>query len=424
MPEILEKQSLLSRVSRVVGLDVQYFFGAGAVVSSRYIIISLLGLVLSVGFARLGSKELLGQYQTILAFLGVVSIFSLPGLNMAALKSVVEGNVAAVLQAVRLSFLGALFGVPVLLLYAGYNFFLTRDLTFAGAVIFASILFPFFYAFNTWYVFYEGRSQFFPVAWRTVLLNTLVTVVLLGALYWHANVITLLLFFLGINVILSGRFLFEVSRTVKKSFPQATSGKLDVRYGFSVSLQKFIFSLAENLPVILISFFFGFEEVAVFQIAFFFVNAVAGFLSGISATYMPLLFRYKELAHGKVLLQHVAFGLVLFVAFRFFVEQFFLVFYSASYQESLEIVRNLSFLVLLLPLKTFLLNFFTVKKQNLLVVLVFLSANLLAVAALYCAKGVSMGTSATAYLYTLNGFLSTSLLGAYLYQVYSKKRLA
>lgn len=423
MSEVSEKQPLFSRMSQLVGLDIRYFLGAGIIVSSRYIIISLLGLVLSVGFARLGSKELLGQYQTILAFLGVVSVLSLPGLNMAALKSVVEGNVVAVPQAVRFSLLGALFGVPVLLLYAGYNFFLTQDLTFAGAVIFASMLFPFFYAFNTWYVFYEGRSQFLPVAWRTIALNALVTVALLGALYGHKNVIILVLLFLGINVVLSGGFLFEVSRSIKKSFPQGTSGRLDVRYGISVSLQKFVLSLAENLPVILISFLFGFEEVAVFQIAFFFVSAVAGFLSGISATYMPLLFRYKKLAYGKALLQHVAFGMVLFVAFRFFVEQFFLILYGASYQESLEIVRNLSFLVLLLPLKTFLLNFFTAKKQNLLIVSISLSANLLAAVALYCAKEVSVSTGATAYLYTLNGLLSASLLGVYLYQAYREKRL-
>lgn len=420
---MLEKRPLLSRISQLVGLDIQYFFGAGIVVSFRYIIVSFLGLVLSVGFARLGSKELFGQYQTILALLSLISVFSLPGLNLAALKSVVEGNTTVVLQAVRLSFYGSLFGVPVIWLYAGYNFFLTRDLTFAVAVAIASILFPFYYAFNTWYVFYEGRSQFFPVAWRTIGLNALVTTILLGALYRQENLTILILLFLGINVVLSGRFLFEASRAVSGSFFQGTSGELDVRYGLSVTLQKFVLSLAENVPVILISFMFGFEKVAIFQIAFFFVSAVSGFLSGISATYMPLLFRYKKLAYVKVLLQQFTLGLILFLIFRVFVEKFFIAFYGASYQESLEIVRNLSFLVFLFPLKTFLINFFTAKRQNLLVASIFLSANLLAVFALYWTREASVGTSATAYLYTLNVLLSTSLLVTYLYQVYREKRL-
>lgn len=416
------ENNFLTRCNRIIGLDLSYFFKSGLIVAIRYGALSLLGLALTIGFARLGSKEILGQYQTILAVLGIVSLFSLPGLNMAALKSVASGNDKAVIQAVKLSFFGALLGVPILLCYAAYSFFISRDVTFAHAAIIGSALFPFYYALNTWYVFYEGRSQFFPVAWRTIALNGVVTISLLTALFLQADLVILLFLFLGIFTMANSYFFYEVYRKIA-STPGNTEGPaLDVRYGFYVTLQKFVFSLTENLPTILIAFFFGFEMLAVFQISFFFISAISGFLSGLSATYLPRLFRYSKLSHGRIIAQHLVLGIFLFVCVRVGIELLFLPLYGDSYRESFLIVKNFSYLILLLPLKTFLLSYFTVREKNMFMVFLILLAHMFSIIALIMTQGLSFSASVTWYLYVLNGVLTFPLMLLYVYREILKKR--
>lgn len=50
------------------------------------------GLAISVAFARLAPKEVLGQYNFIFAVLAIVSLLSIPGLSNAVLRSVARGN--------------------------------------------------------------------------------------------------------------------------------------------------------------------------------------------------------------------------------------------------------------------------------------------------------------------------------------------
>ena len=55
--------NIFIRATKVIGLDINYFFKNGVWVLTRYLIIGLCGLAISSGFTRLGTKELFGQYQ-------------------------------------------------------------------------------------------------------------------------------------------------------------------------------------------------------------------------------------------------------------------------------------------------------------------------------------------------------------------------
>lgn len=409
--KFLFKEEVIERCSRAVGLDLGYFMSSGFWVSLRYGLTSFFGLLLSIGFARLGTKELLGEYQTVLALLGLFSIFSLPGLNLAALKSVAHGDHGSVVKAVRLSFFGSLVALPFIGLYTAYIFFIQGNDLIASAVLLSAFFFPFFYAFNTWYVFYEARSIFYPVAWRSILLGLFTTSGLLGALYFRANLFTLLAVYFGTNALLNGIFFLEVWRKVRKK--EWGGETLDVNFGLSVSGQKFVFSLAENIPALAISFLFGFPALALFQIAYFFINAIAGLLNGLSATYLPLLFRYKSLQHGRILLQNVVIGFILFFLCRIFFEVFFIFLYGEAYRESLLIARNISYLIIIFPLKTLLLNFLVTKGRNFSIVNIFLFANAISLIALYMTRNAPFPTSVSLYLYALNTILVILLLLIY-----------
>lgn len=414
MAEEVRNSRILTLLSRAVGLDVGYFLKSGSWVALRYGLVSLFGLILSIAFARLASKELLGQYQSVLALVALVSVFSLPGLNLAALKAVTEGRKTAVLQAVRYSFLASLLGVPVLIGYGAWVALMQGNDTIALAWLLAGAFFPFFYAPNTWYVFYEARSLFAPVSLRVILVSFLTALGVIGALYFKGSLLLLLALYFGINAFFNWLFFLEVRKKIQKE-EQQEKEVLDIRYGLSVTLQKFVFSLAENLPVLAVSFLFGFEALALFQIAYFFMNAVAGFLSGLSATYLPFLFRYQSFNYGKIILQNLVIGVILFILFRVFLALFFILFYGSGYQESLKIAEALSFLIILYPLKTFFINFLTAQQKNTFIVLSFVFANSAALLVFLALKNASLLTGVSWYLYLLNLLLIIPFAGIYFF---------
>ncbi len=408
----MPSQETFKRFSQLAGMDLEYFFKSGFSVSVRYAIVSLSGVVASIGFARLGSKELLGQYQSVLALLGLLSVFSLPGLNMAAFKAVIEGFDEGIIKAVKYSFFSSLLGLPILFGYAGYQFYFLGHQMLAQSLILGALFFPFFYAANTWYVYYEARSHFSAVSVRVIFASVLTTIALVCSLYFQAGLFVVVGVYLFFGTFLNWFFFFEVKKKISRG--KVKTGSLDINYGLSVSAQKFVFSLTENLPALAIPFLFGFASLAVFQIAYFVINAVAGFLNGLSATYLPLLFRSTSLNHWKVLFQNLVLGVILFFILRMFLNIFFLPLYGIHYQESLAIANNLSFLVMLFPIKIFLSNFLTVKKKNFLLSLLLLVANAMSLLALYLTKGLAFSTSMCWYMYTLHFTLLIPLLAVYM----------
>lgn len=394
----------------MVGLDLSYFLKNGFWVTFRYAFISLSGLILSIGFARLGDKELFGQYQSLLAFLALASVFTLPGLAMAAFRCAAEGHDRTMVQAVRYSFYASFIALPIIFGYALYDWYIEGETIYALGLVFGGVFFPFLYSTNKWYVIYEAHSHFYLVTWRALLLSVTTTVGVLSALYFQQGLLFVLLTYFSIVAVLNGVFFLEAKKNIAN---QKDEGTIDMRYAILVSLQKFVFALTENLPVLAISFLFGFEMLALFQVAFLLINAVAGFLGGISATYLPMLFRYKTFTYGKIFLQNLGIGIVLFLCLRIFIEVFFLRLYGEGYREALGMAQQLSWLVILFPMKSFLINYFTAKDKNQHIVFVSIIANLLSLGTLFYFKDAPFQTSVVTYITALQFTFILPLLWFY-----------
>ena len=62
-------ENFIDRLTKIASLDIKYFLKNGFWVFIRYLVIGLTGLAITISFARLGTKQLLGQYQFVLNFL-------------------------------------------------------------------------------------------------------------------------------------------------------------------------------------------------------------------------------------------------------------------------------------------------------------------------------------------------------------------
>jgi len=406
---------LLLKYSRKIGLDLPYFIKHSFWITIRYVVVGLFGLLITVGFARLGTKELLGQYQYVISILALLSIFSLPGLNLAALREVTKGNTGAVRQAIWKSFKWSWLAFPIIIGYGIFTFLHGRPLL-GEALILAGILFPFFYAPNTWYVFYEGRSHFKLVTARIILSTIIINLALFAGLYAKIGLFWLIAIYFGVNAVCSWFFYGEM-----KSKMKSASAPLDMKYGLSCTVQKFTFSLTDALPPIVISFIFGFASVAIYQITYLSLSLIAGFVTALSATYLPLLFKYQKLNHKKFAALNLLIGLLMFAGFLIFIRLFFILFYGEQYRASYDLAWIFSFLIITFPLRTYLINFFTSRDKNKLIIIFNLIANLCAPVMLYLTKGSGFIFSASAYLYSLQLIFFLPLLLIYFSLIPSNK---
>lgn len=391
-------------------------------ISFRYAMVAAIGLATSVAFARLSTKEIFGQYQFVLSILAFFSVFSLPGLNLAALKSVSHGEIGVVSQAVRLSFFGGILATPFLVGYGVYVLFSgNHDIIIGWSCIVFGFLFPLLNAPNTWYVYYEGRLRFLPVVVRVIGSSALTALLLFLGLWNRVGMLSLISIWFFTSILFSWFFYWEVAKEEQKN--KSDSSKLDVRYGLRVTAQKFVVSLTENIPIIAISFFLGFEAVANFQVASVFVGAVSGLLGALTAMTLPVIFSDINNKHSKLLLYSIFSGIIASLGYALFVEILFLFVYGNQYYESLELARLFIFIPFLVSLRLYFSNIFTARGESYRIVLVYGVANVISIVLFLIAlnSGVTFRWSAGIYLYSVNLFILLPFALFYFFDTTGKK---
>lgn len=405
-------KELINKTSRLVGLDLSYMAKNGSWVSLRFFVLALGGWVTSLLFARVGSKELLGQYQYVLSFVSLIAIISLPGLNSAATEAVVNGREAAVLKVLKISFLFSLLAIPIFLGIGIYNLYIKENFLIGIAFIFSGFLAPLYYTLNTWVSYYEGKSLFKSVSLRIIFLNIALNISLIIGLLLNYSAIVLVAIYLLVNILFTGIYFWEILKKINRF----TKRFVDIKFGLYMSIQKFVYGLSSNLPPILISFLFGINFVAVYFIAFYVISAVFSLLGTLITLYIPKLFKKEKLEHKTILLQNISIGFVFWVLFIFFLKYLFIPLYGNEYEESRRIAYNISFLLFFVPLKTYFICYFMTRKKNMLLIISVLVANLTAFAILYFFKEKGFEFAISVYLYILEIITVAPLIISYIRQ--------
>ncbi len=385
------------------GRDLYNSFWIGV----RYLVVSLAGLAMTIAFARLGNPQLFGEYQVLIAIFSIFSILSIPGLNLVALKGIVDDHPEIVRRVVRTSFRTSLLALPLFIMYGGWLFIQGKNFEFLVAFLVGALVFPFFYAPNTWYTVYEGKSQFSPVSKRIMAQTFAVSILLILAIAINAPLWFLVLVYFGGTSVFHWYYYFESLSQVGRDVSEID---LDIRYGWWVTIQKFFLSLGDNVPALILPLLFGLTGFAMYQTAFLFFSAIAGFVAGLSALYLPSLFKGAGGVRQKTILQQLYMGLLAFIVLRICIEAAFLFFYGTDYQSALEIARGLSWLAVFLPFRTYLINFLTAEKKQVQIIIAYALANALSILTLWILRHSSLEIASISYAVVLQTSLVISLL--------------
>ncbi len=403
--------TLLDRVGQRLGLDVRYFATSGFWVAVRYVGLGLLSLATTTAFARLASPHLYGQYQYAFSLMSLVSVLSLPGLNILSLRNVAAGTPRAVIDTTTLS-VRASWLITLALLSLGATYYLLLHEPVIGlSLIGVSLFMPLFYGLNAWYTYYEGQGIFRPVTIRVLGTMGAGALWLLVGLWRGLGVPSLLLGYVGISSLSIAHAYRRVQRHITDTAPPKFP--ITVRTGVAYTLQKFSGGMQDSVQQLLVSWMFGYEALGSLLVGYVLINSATGLMGALSTTYFPQIMRARRLPHRRILLQQLAIGLVLTGGYYLFARLAFIPLFGSQAQQGYAASLLLAGGLSVLPLRLYFASYLTAHAAPSLLTVVQLTSFALAVLVLVATRSTALVTSFALYYYTLQ--LSLTLLLAAVY---------
>ncbi len=300
----------IERLGEFLGTDLIYITKSGFWMNANFIVSSLFGLLSSVLFARLVSKDVYGTYQFILALASMIAVVAPNNMSSAVLRAVAQGYEGDFEAATKFQLRWGIIATAVSGIVAIW-YALNHNVTLSIALIFVAILMPATYAFNTWGAYVQGKKDYKRYFYFSTL-NTfisygglLLTLVFSRNLLWivFANIF---FGFLG-NLVLY----FTV---VKKMKPGPKTDPETIPYGVHLTVMGIPQGLVGQVDALIIFHYIGASALAVYSFATLFPERLAGGLKFISSIAFPRFSEHTEENVRRSLPKKIAM-LSIFIAF-------------------------------------------------------------------------------------------------------------
>ncbi len=242
--------------------DMVYLAKGGFWLTAEQVVTSLAGIILAIAFANLLPKETYGVYRYVLSLVGILSVFSLTGMNTAIVRTVAQGNegVLASVLGTRLRW-GVLGGVVSLGL-AGF-YFLNHNITLIFCFLIAAVFLPFMDSLTIYESFWEGKKLFRMRASYNILVRVAAVIILVITLILTKNLVLILLAYFCSYTFLR---LICFLATLKKSFSHHKDLET-ISYGKHLSIMNIMGMVSAQADKVLLWYFLGPVSLASYVLA-------------------------------------------------------------------------------------------------------------------------------------------------------------
>ncbi len=257
-----EAKHVVSFLEKWTELDVMYYFRGGAWLFSTQFLLVLTSFLLFVGFARLTSKDLFGQFQFVLAILGTFSSLALPGANTAVFLGVAQKKDGTLLQGIKLKLKWSLLGIIGLLVTAGYFYFRPGYEHVWPIFLVAILFFPIIYTFDAVHFFFAGRRKFSWSCLFQIPIEAGSAFAALVSLFFTKNLITIITIYLAVQAV---GYLFAL-RFARENLRNKKTDAEFASYSTHLTVINFIPYLRTYFDKLIVTYFLGFAATAVYTI--------------------------------------------------------------------------------------------------------------------------------------------------------------
>jgi O-antigen/teichoic acid export membrane protein len=257
------------------------------------IISMTLAFLLSLAWANWISKEIYGNYQYVLSLIGIISVFSLPGIGTAVTQAVArkfEGSfIHGFKTQLKWGILGSLSAIGI----ASY-YWLQGNKNLSLSFFIVAIFLPLFNASIIYFSFLMGKKLFnIQVKYDSITQIIAVSVMILTLfsinkfLFNSSNYIILLLvisiYFLPRTIL---RLFFFIKTKIKFQ-PNKREDPKTIIFGKHLSLSNIVDVMSNNLDKILLFHYLGAIELAVYSFAILIPHQIKYLLKHIGNLAMP-----------------------------------------------------------------------------------------------------------------------------------------
>lgn len=344
MRRIRDKVYRLSvQYSPKLGLDLPYFIKGGFWLGIGQTFNILKYFLLSTLFANILSKEVFGQYTFAITILGAASVFSLLGIPNALVHASALKKDGTLKKCIQIVFKWSILASIFLILVGVYGTYSNRT---SGATLFfiLSVLFP-FHSTSTLYIpFLEGKKLFKKRVFYTSILSIISLIVIGLTTYFTKSVFWIVISTVTVNAVVNLIFTFDSRKFVKND---KISNK-DLNFGKKTSPFLAFNTLANLTDNLIIAYFIGFEELAVFTIITLIPNQLKTLTNTFRPLFLPKLTEHTNITYKSLMNQYkklMVLSIILIISYTIFAPIFFKLFYPIYFEfVILSILFNLSFI--------------------------------------------------------------------------------
>ena len=267
---------LLRRSEQYTQTDMVYLAKGNFWQVLGQVITSVFSLALVIVFANYLPKETYGLYRYILSIAGILSVFTLTGMNQAVSQAVAVGNEGALRESIKYQLKWNLMQFFALVILGAY-YFLNDNLQLALSLWIMSVFSPLTAAFGTYGAYLAGKRQFrltniFSIISTAVYVAGMITVIFLsGEIVWLIAAYSLTTL---------GAALYFYFTTLRKFGPPAGDARNVLKYGRELTFIGFLGPIMSQIDKIILTHFWGATQLAVYSLATAVPDKAVSFIKG------------------------------------------------------------------------------------------------------------------------------------------------
>lgn len=248
---------------KYVKTDMIYFTKGSFWLTIETVSASILGLILTIGFANLLPKESFGTYKYLISIADIVAILSLSGMATAVTQSVARGFDGILKKGFLVSLKWGTLMFFVSLVGAIY-YFINNNNVLAIGFLFIGTLTPLQKSAGLYDAFLKGKKDFKTKTIYGVIRSFLSISLLIITILATDNPLIILFIYLALQTTLA---LFFDFLTIKKYKIKKDSDPLSINFGKHLSLVNIAGKISSQLDNILVFHYLGAIQLAVYNFA-------------------------------------------------------------------------------------------------------------------------------------------------------------
>ncbi len=282
--KIKERIKLILRWSeKYTRTDMVYLAQGGFWLSFMTIIVSIISFIKMIILGRFLPQEIYGVYGYVIAVSGILSLFSLSGINTSIVKSIVQKKEGTFLLALKTKMKWGFIGSGVSLVLSLW-YFLNQNNVLGILFLITAIFLPFIYPFTLFFSYLQGRKEFYKYAKYEIITGIFISLTVIPTIIITNNVIFIIL------ALFLSEFIFYGTITINtiKKIENKEEDKRAISFGKDITLMGAMSVLGENIDKIIIWKLLGPASVATYSFAQMPIYKIINFIP-ISSLALPKL---------------------------------------------------------------------------------------------------------------------------------------